>query len=147
MKALLFLALTVSVWLLLRQSLCGTGRAPRCLRPRLGDWIQASLLFIYVTCHILWILPFSRAFCCSRLRFTVVLVLLFVVFHIFILFTVVWDLLASLFGTYVFSLGLVCAWARHMTDHGLGPFPSLTVHCQAWTSCGQLGDFGLLWHT
>ena len=51
------------------------------------------------------------------------------------------------FGRYVFSLGLACAWARHMTDHGLGPFPSVTVHCQTWTSRDQLGDFGPLWHT
>ena len=42
------------------------------------------------------------------------------------------------YGTYVFSRGLACFWARHMTDHGLGPFLSLT---------DQLGDFGLFWRT
>ena len=114
---------------------------------------NTSLLhFICVTYRIYWITAILSSLSLLQVPFYDSAGLCFVVFRVFIFFcmsVIVCYCYVGIAcfpcGTYVFSLGLACA--RHMTDHGLGPFPSSSVHCQTWTSCDQLADFGPLWHT
>ena len=155
MKALLFLWLTVSVLLVLPLPFCGTGRSPRCFKRRLGGRIQFTLHFTYVIYRISWItatlsgllLPQVPFYLSAGFAFSYLSAFFNLFFVSVVIFYFYMVIACFPFGTYVFSLGLACVWVGHMTDHGLGLFPSSTVHCRTWTSRDQLGHFGLLWHT
>ena len=104
----------------LRRPFCGTGQSPRCLRPRFGDQIQSSLHFISLTYYIPGpLLQGGSVLTWRCLVFRCVFSFYRVSGHSCFM----WVLLATLIGTYVASLGLACAWAWHISDHGLGLFP------------------------